>query len=229
MTGILFDLDGSLLDTLDDLTDATNYVLGQFGYPQRTREEVRQFVGNGARRLIAQAVPAGADVDAVLAAFQTYYGTHCQIKTKPYEGILNALAELARAYPIAIVSNKPDHAVKRLCADYFPGIYARGESSDCPRKPAPDMVFQAMQAIGAEKCGYVGDSEVDVLTAKNAGVPCVSVLWGFRNRENMEAVGGEIYCDKPGDLPRCIAHIAGDVEDAVPYKANSIRGMSNGH
>ena len=206
-TGILFDLDGTLLDTLEDLKDATNHVLGAHGYPQRTLGEVRRFVGNGAQRLIRLSLPAGTEeekVQTVLGAFKSYYTAHCQCKTRPYDGILDALAALKDKYPIAIVSNKPDSAVKALCTDYFPGIYALGEDTDCPRKPAPDMVFKAMKAIGAETCIYVGDSEVDVLTAKNAGVPCVSVLWGFRDREDMEAVGGNIFCEKPEDLVSCI-------------------------
>jgi phosphoglycolate phosphatase len=203
-TGILWDLDGTLLDTMEDLTDSVNAALKQCGHPARTMEEVRCFVGNGAYRLMEQAVPAGADVDAALAAFRSYYGDHCRIKTKPYDGILEALEELGKKYPMAVVSNKPDAAVRPLCADYFPGLYARGESVDCPRKPAPDMVFKAMEAIGVTRCIYVGDSEVDVLTAKNAGVPCVSVLWGFRDREDMEAVGGSIYCEKTEDLVRII-------------------------
>lgn len=206
-TGILFDLDGTLLDTLDDLADSVNHVLSEFGYPARSREEVRRFVGNGARRLMALSVPEGADVDAALAAFQPYYGAHCQIKTKPYDGIMEALAELAQKYPIAIVSNKPDHAVKTLCAEYFPGICAMGESTDCPRKPAPDMVLKAMRALGVEKGIYVGDSEVDVQTAKNAGVPCVSVLWGFRDKEEIEAAGGSYFCEKAEDLAACIEKI----------------------
>ena len=203
-TGILFDLDGTLLDTLEDLADSVNHTLEQFGYPVRTREEVRRFVGNGARRLIEQAAPTGGDVDAVLAAFQQYYREHCQIKTKPYDGILEALEVLGQTYPMAIVSNKPDAAVKTLCAQYFSGIYARGESVDCPRKPAPDMVLKAMETIGVERCIYVGDSEVDVLTAQNAGVPCLSVLWGFRDREEMEAVGGTHFCKNPAELPAAI-------------------------
>ena len=205
--GILFDLDGTLLNTLDDLADGVNHALDRFGYPQRTKEEVRCFVGNGARRLIEQAVPDGADVDAVLKAFQTYYTAHCRIKTRPYDGILEALAALGRKYPIAIVSNKPDSAVKALCADYFPGVYALGECPNCPRKPAPDMVFQAMKAIGADSCVYVGDSEVDVLTAKNAGVPCLSVLWGFRDREDMEEAGAEYYCEETTQLAEKIEEI----------------------
>ena len=206
-TGIIFDLDGTLLDTLEDLTDSVNHVLGAFGYPLRTLEEVRRFVGNGAARLIAQAVPAGAEPESVLAAFRSWYGTHCRVKTRPYDGIVDALSRLSRKYPIAIVSNKPDAAVKALCADLFPGIYARGESSDCPRKPAPDMVYKAMAAIGAERCVYVGDSEVDVLTAKNAGVPCLSVLWGFRERADMEAVGAVHYCGTPAELDEKIEEI----------------------
>ena len=199
-TGILWDLDGTLLDTLQDLADAVNHTMAQFGYPQRTLEEVRRFVGNGARRLIALAVPENADVDEVLAAFHAYYDEHCQIKTKAYDGIMEALAVLQQKYPMAIVSNKPDSAVKSLCAQYFPGLFARGESADCPRKPAPDMVYKAMEAIGVETCIYVGDSEVDVLTAKAAGVPCLSVLWGFRDREEIEAAGGQQFCDDTARL-----------------------------
>ena len=199
-TGILWDLDGTLLDTLADLTDALNYAMTQFGYPHRTMEDVRRFIGNGARRLIALSVPEGADVDAVLQVYKTYYDAHCQIKTKPYDGILEALAVLGEKYPMAVVSNKPDSAVKPLCAQYFPGIFARGESADCPRKPAPDMLLKTMEAIGVERCIYVGDSEVDVLTAKNAGVPVLSVLWGFRDRKEIEAEGGQHFCDVPAML-----------------------------
>ena len=190
--GFLFDLDGTLLNTLEDLADGTNHALASFGYPRRTLEEVRRFVGNGAANLIAQAVPAGRDPAPVLKAFQAYYPTHCRIKTAPYPGSPDALAELRKKYPIAIVSNKPDAAVKPLCAHYFPGIFALGETAGCPRKPDPAMVRKAMEAIGVTDCVYVGDSEVDVLTAKNAGVPCLSVLWGFRDREQ---IGGSRYCE----------------------------------
>ena len=190
--GFLFDLDGTLLNTLEDLADGTNHALASFGYPRRTLEEVRRFVGNGAANLIAQAVPTGRDPAPVLKAFQAYYPTHCRIKTAPYPGVLEALAELREKYPIAIVSNKPDAAVKPLCAHYFPGIFALGETAGCPRKPDPAMVRKAMEAIGVTDCVSVGDSEVDVLTAKNAGVPCLSVLWGFRDREQ---IGGSRYCE----------------------------------
>ncbi len=205
-TGILFDLDGTLLDTLEDLMDATNYALAADGYPARSRQEVRRFVGNGAENLILRALPEDhkEDCSKVLAAFRPYYNTHCQDKTKPYAGVLAALKTLGETYPIAIVSNKPDSAVKTLCADYFPGIYALGEAADCPRKPAADMVYKAMAAIGVEKCVYVGDSEVDVMTAQNAKVPCVCVTWGFRDREDMEAVGGSIFCERTEDLVKII-------------------------
>ena len=208
-TAILFDLDGTLLDTLGDLHAATNVVLQQFGYPRRTLEEVRQFVGNGARRLIELAVPAGqqAQVDEVLAAFQSYYAAHCDILTGLYPGVAEMLQEVGEKYPLAVVSNKPDRAVKELAAIYFPGLYARGESTDCPRKPAPDMVFCAMEALGAERCVYVGDSDVDVATAKNAGVPCLSVTWGFRGEEELRAAGAQHFCHDPKDLPAKIKEI----------------------
>ena len=210
MIAILFDLDGTLLNTLDDLVDATNATLTHFGCPERTWEEVRQFVGNGAERLIRLALPGKADdpdVYEVLAYYKDYYAAHSQIKTRPYEGILEALAAVREEFPVAIVSNKPDNAVKILCAQYFGDVFALGESDACPRKPAPDMVHQAMAAIGAERCIYVGDSEVDVITANNAAVPCVSVLWGFRDREDMEAVGGSVFCERPDQLVNVIEEL----------------------
>ena len=202
MTGILFDLDGTLLNTLEDLTDATNYALTQFGYPCRNLEQVRRAIGNGAANQIRKSLPEGTaeeTVQQVLSVYKTYYTAHCQIKTSPYEGIQEALEKLKK-YPVAIVSNKPDAAVKALCADYFPGLYALGETPDCPRKPAADMVYKGMKAIGVHRCIYVGDSEVDVLTAKNAGMPCLCVLWGFRDRRDMADAGGEYFCETTGQL-----------------------------
>ena len=199
--GVLFDLDGTLLDTLEDLTDSVNHALGVFGYPSRTREEVRSFIGTGAANLIRKAVPEGVDYVPVLAEYQAYYRDHCRVKTGPYPGILKALAEVREKYPVAVVSNKPDAAVKALCADYFGGVYARGESDDCPRKPAPDMLHRAMEAIGADRCVYVGDSEVDVVTARNAGGVCISVTWGFRDEEILEEAGAAYFCRKAEDLP----------------------------
>jgi len=204
-TAIIFDLDGTLLDTLEDLLDATNYALRTHGFPERTLKELRRFVGNGAWNQMRLSVPEGTPpetIQAVLDTYKPYYTAHCQIKTRPYPGIVDALAALKEKYPVAIVSNKPDAAVKALCAGFFPGIYALGEAPDCPRKPAPDMVFKAMNAVGAQTCVYVGDSEVDVLTAQNAAVPCVSVLWGFRDREDMPET--DIFCEKAEDLIACI-------------------------
>jgi len=206
-TAILFDLDGTLLDTLGDLHAAVNHVLAEFGYPQRTIEEVCRFVGNGAARLIRLAVPEGENWQPALAAFQTYYAAHCDILTKPYDGILEALTVLKQKFPLAVVSNKPDRAVKELAKIYFPALYARGESADCPRKPAPDMVFKAMGALGAEHCVYFGDSDVDILTAKNANVPCISVTWGFRSETELKEAGAEYFCHNPADLPQIIDHI----------------------
>ena len=202
-TGILFDLDGTLLNTLEDLTDAVNFTLSHYGCPQRSIDEVRAFVGTGAKNLIRKALP-GRDtdpsVDEALAFYQQYYAAHSQVKTAPYGGILQAIGEISQKYPVAIVSNKPDGATKTLCAKYFPGVFARGESSDCRRKPAPDMIFQAMAEIGAERCIYVGDGETDVETAKNAGIPCLSVLWGFRDRECLQNAGATCFCEDPEDM-----------------------------
>lgn len=212
--GILFDLDGTLLNTLEDLTDATNHTLRHFGCPERSITEMRQILGNGALRQMTLSLPGkpdDPDIQEVLAYYKEYYNDHSQIKTRPYDGVESALQKLAEKYAIAIVSNKPDPTVKSLCAEYFPGYYALGESAACPRKPAPDMVFQAMKALGVEKCIFVGDSEVDVLTAKNAGVPCLAVLWGFRDKWQLEENGAEYYCDDAEQLPAIIDAIAQNI------------------
>ncbi len=210
-TGILFDLDGTLLSTLEDLTDGVNYTLRHYNCPERSAEEVCSYLGYGARYLIASALP-GKDTDPpleeALAFYQKYYGAHSQIKTRPYDGILEALAEIRKEFPVAIVSNKPDIATKPLCKEYFGSdIYALGESASCPRKPAPDMVYQGMQAIGVDTCIYVGDSEVDVQTAQNAGVPCLSVLWGFRNKDFLAQQGATHFCEHPKDLLSCLKEL----------------------
>ncbi len=209
-TGILFDLDGTLLDTLEDLLDATNYALRVHGFPERTLPELRRFVGNGALNQIRLSVPAGTEpetIQRVLDTYKPYYAAYCQNKTRPYAGIPEALAALAQTYPIAIVSNKPDMAVKPLCARYFPGIFALGETAGVARKPEPDMVWTAMKAIGVDCCVYVGDSEVDILTAKNAGVPCISVTWGFRDRDDLKEAGAITLCHEPKDLIEKICEI----------------------
>ena len=203
MKAILFDLDGTLLDTLEDLTYATNAALTHFGYPTRSLEEVRKFVGNGAKNQITLSMPAGESqeqIETVLDWYKAYYADHSQMKTRPYDGILEALEAVKKEFPVAIVSNKPDVAVKILGAQYFGDVFALGESDSCPRKPAPDMVHQALKAIGADSCIYVGDSEVDVLTARNAGVPCLSVLWGFRDKQTLIDAGADHFCLTPADL-----------------------------
>ena len=204
MTGLLFDLDGTLLDTLEDLLSATNYALRVHGYPERTLGELRRFVGNGALNQIRCSVPEGVDPAPVLKTYQAYYPSHCWIRTRPYDGIMEALELVGKSYPVAIVSNKPDAAVKELCGELFPGIFALGERPDCPRKPAPDMVRMAMAAIGADRCLYIGDSEVDILTAKNAGVPCLSVTWGFRDEADLVRQGAERLCRSPEELPQAV-------------------------
>ena len=208
--GILWDLDGTLLDTLEDLQDGVNHALARFGLPPRSLEEVRSFVGNGARNLLLRAVDGRADLEEAVKAFHAYYDVHCIGKTKPYPGIPEALAELGKTYPMAIVTNKPHSAAKPLCEKYFPGIHARGEMADTPRKPAPDSLYAAMEAIGADACVYVGDSEVDVATAKNAGAPCLTVLWGFRDRADLEQAGAIHFCEKPEDLAAAIERLTAD-------------------
>ncbi len=201
---VLFDLDGTLLDTLEDILDAANHTLREMGYPERTLAEMRRFVGNGAETQMRRALGEGADEETVrraLALYKPYYAAHCQIKTKPYAGVLALLEQLKEEKRrIAVVSNKPDEAVRPLAAQHFGALVdtAMGETAQRRRKPAPDMVNDAIAALGADKrrAVYVGDSEVDIETAKNAGIACISVCWGFRDREQLEAAGAsEIAAD----------------------------------
>ena len=204
---IIFDLDGTLLDTLGDLTDSVNFAMAQFGYPQHSEAFVRSVVGNGARNLIKGTVPQGTEeekIDEVLSVYRSYYQTHSQVKTKPYEGVCAALQQLQQKYSVAIVSNKPDADVKALAQVHFPGVYALGEKSDLPRKPAPDMIIDTMKRLGSTKGIYVGDSEVDIITANNSGMPCISVLWGFRDKDLLERYGGNCFCEDPNCLPEIV-------------------------
>jgi len=204
MTGILFDLDGTLLDTLQDLYNATNYTLRHYGCPERTVKEVRDFVGNGARVLIEKALPGlptDPPVEEALAFYQQYYNKNCnEGSARPYPGVVKVLETLAKSYPVAIVSNKPDPAVKALCAKFFPGIYALGVTENCPRKPEAAMLYKALDIIGADRCVYVGDSEVDVLTAKNVACPCLCVTWGFRDADVLKEAGATHFCHRSEDL-----------------------------
>lgn len=205
---IIFDMDGTLLDTLEDLYRSTNAALVQYGFPERTLEEVRRFVGNAARNLMRQAIPQGEEnphFEECLQAFKIHYGEHLNDHTGPYDGILELLEQLSReGVPMAIVSNKPDFAVRELKERYFGGLIsvAIGESERVRRKPAPDTVEQAAERLGVrlEDCIYVGDSEVDLLTAKNCGIPCVSVTWGFRSRELLISLGAEHMAEDTEEL-----------------------------
>lgn len=200
ITTVVFDLDGTLLNTLDDLADSTNYALVQFGFPPRSVEEVRSFVGNGVRKLMERAVPTGTDsgrFEAVFDCFKRYYVEHCMVKTGLYPGIADLLHELKMAgYKIAIVSNKLQGGVDELYRHYFQDTVqvAVGERAGIRRKPASDMVEIALQELGVEKdeAVYVGDSDVDVATAAHAGLPCISVLWGFRDRDFLERNGPSV-------------------------------------
>ena len=205
---VIFDLDGTLLNTLEDLADATNYALQSFHMPLRTIDEVRRFVGNGVRMLMIRAVPQGEDnprFEEVFACFKEYYGKHCNDKTRAYDGIMEMLAQLKnRDYSVAIVSNKIDSAVKELQKRYFDELIsvAIGEREGVSRKPAPDTVLTALQELGrsVDEAVYVGDSDVDIMTARNVGMPCISVLWGFRDREFLIGHGAQSLIGRPEEI-----------------------------
>lgn len=209
---VIFDMDGTLLDTLEDLADAVNEGLAVCGYPSRTLEEIRYFIGNGVRRLITEAVPEGtseADIETCIAAFKEYYAQHWQDKTVPYKGILELLSELKkRGVKTAVISNKYDQAVLQLCKDYFPESFdvARGEREGVPRKPAPDGIYAILEELGSEKKNavYVGDSEVDMATAQNAGLASVGVTWGFRDRQLLEEKKADYIIDRPEELLKIV-------------------------
>ena len=206
-TAVLFDLDGTLLDTLGDLTDAVNYTLRHYGSPQHTERSLRYIIGNGTAHLLASAFGEhgkGLDMDAVLQFYRRYYDAHSIVRTCPYPGVCQAVAQLQNRYPVAIVSNKPHAVVMALRDRFFPGVYALGECADRPRKPAPDMVQKAMADLGADRCIYVGDTEIDVDTARNADVPCLTVLWGFRDKNQLEAAGARHFCENTADLAAAI-------------------------
>lgn len=209
---VIFDLDGTLLNTLDDLADSVNYAMNLHGFPYREVEEVRSFVGNGVSRLMELCIPEGLEnsrYDKCLADFRKHYSENMQNKTGAYEEIMELLEELSKkGYKLAIVSNKFDDAVKGLNQVYF-GEYVKvaiGESELVKRKPAPDSVFKALEELGstADKAVYVGDSEVDVQTARNAGILSVGVTWGFRDREVLEQEGADFIIDKPGELLKIV-------------------------
>lgn len=204
----IFDMDGTILDTLEDLKDSVNYALCECGYPERTYDEVRSFVGNGIRKLIERAVPDGTsleNIDNVHNTFTEHYKLHCADKTKAYDGIKPLISELRRnGIKTAVVSNKADYGVQELCREYFDGLfdYAVGERERIRRKPAPDSVNEALRVLGFDKSEavYIGDSDVDFETAKNAELPCISVLWGFRDEDFLRKIGAKTFVSKPSEI-----------------------------
>ena len=205
---VIFDLDGTLLDTYDDLANAINHMLTKYNYPTRNRQEIRRFLGNGARDLVCRSLPGGVDGDTVeqfLEEYKVYYNAHSQINTKPYDGVIEVLKTLrSRGIATAVVSNKPDLAVRGLCAHYFDGTvdFAIGDRPGIERKPSGDPIIFAIKELGCDRAIYVGDSEVDIEAAKNACLPCVSVTWGFRDLDVLEESGGYIFADDSSQLER---------------------------
>lgn len=207
---VIFDLDGTLLNTLDDLADSTNYALSRFGYPTRTLDEVRQFVGNGVAKLIERAIPEGKNnpnFEKCLAIFKENYAQNMYNKTAPYNGIIEMLSNLkSKGIKIAVVSNKFDLAVKELCKKYFEGFidFAAGENEaqGIKKKPAPDTVISVLNEFNfaPEDAVYVGDSDVDIMTAKNSKMPCISVTWGFRDEKFLLENGATILINAPSEI-----------------------------
>lgn len=205
---VLFDMDGTVMNTLEDLCDSVNFSLRHFALPEITLEQTRCFVGNGARRLIEQAVPPGTEkdrIEEILKYYVNYYQAHCLIKTAPYAGVTDLMKKLKKAgIRQVIVSNKPDAATKEIAERFFNGLteFAIGEREGLRRKPWPDMVDAAVEQLGLKKeeCVFVGDSEVDIATAKNAKVDCISVLWGFRDRDALYKAGAGVFAETPEEL-----------------------------
>ena len=217
----IFDLDGTLLDTLQDLADSVNYALRQFGMPEHSLDDIRRFVGNGVRLLMERAVPDGAQnpqFEEVFATFRQYYMQHSLDTTRPYDGIVETIHELKQlGCRLAVVSNKMMAATQELVAHFFPDIevaIGEHEAAGIRKKPAPDTVFEALRQLGTLPAAhpglavggspadtvYVGDSDVDIATARNSGLPCISVLWGFRDRPFLEAHGATAFIEHPRDL-----------------------------
>ena len=206
----IFDLDGTLLDTLTDLAASCNYALRTHGMPEHSIDDVRRFVGNGVRKLMERAIPEGEanpDFEATFATFREHYMHHSLDTTKPYPGIMETLSELkARGCRLAVVSNKMMAATVELCKHFFPDTIevaiGENEAEGICKKPAPDTVYAALRKLGVSKddAVYVGDSDVDIQTAANSGLPCISVLWGFRDREFMIQHGAKTFISAPSEL-----------------------------
>ena len=205
----IFDLDGTLLSTLADLAASTNYALRTHHMPERSIDEVRRFVGNGVKKLMERAIPDGLKnplFEETFATFRQHYMQHNLDTTQPYPGIMQLLEQLkAEGKNIAVVSNKFYAATRELCRHFFGDLVpvAIGEREDIRKKPAPDTVIEALRELGVDKEGavYIGDSDVDIMTAKNSGMPCVSVLWGFRDKEFLLEHGATTLISQPEEMP----------------------------
>lgn len=205
---VIFDLDGTLLDTLEDLTDSVNAALSKYDYPQKTIEQIQSYVGNGIRNLIQRCIDGGAqnpDYEKIFQAFCEHYKMNCSNKTKPYDGVCELIQKLkADGIKLAIVSNKADFAVKELNEFYFKEFQmtAIGEREGIARKPSPDTVDQALKELQTEAdfAVYVGDSEVDIQTAANAKMPCISVLWGFREKTVLMEHHAQYFAETPKEV-----------------------------
>lgn len=208
----IFDLDGTILDTLDDLTNAVNYILTNYQKPLRTPTEIRSYLGNGVVKLIECAFGGSVNEETLsraVAEYRVYYGEHADIKTKPYDGITEMLAELrAAGVKTAVLSNKPDAPTKALCSRYFDGLFdiAAGEKEGIVRKPAPDGVYPILESLGVSACDavYIGDSEVDIETAKNSGMDGISVAWGFRDVDYLTESGASVMVYSADELKEAI-------------------------
>ncbi len=208
ITTVIFDMDGTVLNTLDDLATSVNYVLTRYGMPVHCTEDYRRYFGNGIRYALECAVPKGTEettIDQMLPVFKEHYNSHCLDKTRPYDGIPELMKALRdRGFKLAIVSNKIDSAVKELNAKFFSAYVdvTIGEREGIRRKPAPDTVVQALKELKSSKheAVYIGDSEVDLQTAANAGLPCISVLWGFREKDFLTEQGATVFANTPQEI-----------------------------
>jgi len=193
----IFDMDGTILYTLEDIVLGLNYALRVHGYPEKTTEEIRAYVGNGILNEVRCSLPEGTDEESMMAVYDTFnkwYALHCMDHTRPYEGILDLLSDLKdMGIRCAVVSNKGDYAVQELNESIFRGLFdmSLGEKAGIRRKPAPDMVYEVMRGMNASSAVYIGDSEVDSETAENAGIPCILVSWGYRDMNVLE----KLKCD----------------------------------
>ena len=211
LKAVIFDLDGTLLYTLENLHKSTNFALEHFGYPKRSLEEIRNFVGNGVQKLIERALPDGIDnpdFNQCLELFKKHYSQTMYEKTRPYDGIIEMLRTLNRSGIVcAVVSNKFDSAVKELCKRYFGDLiaFAAGECEDVRKKPCPDGVLKIINQLGCGgDCVYVGDSEVDIQTAKNAGLKCISVSWGYKDKDFLIQNGAQLIVGSVEELTKAI-------------------------